>query len=636
MKLASDIIKWGVVKPFFDKSYRFNSIDIETVDNELFILGFIKNGTYCHVEDNFYNVFNDLLLDSVRNKRDILTWTRYDNTHLLKLLLMNVAKNEINHLLLRIGKVTPIYSYQYKNYTYTIVNIIKDSMIIKIDDKNNKPRTVTIYNLKNLYQSGLEEVANNYKLSYYSKMGEEYHIIDKERFKNETTYHDNVLISNCLDCRVIIDIAYTMLENFKNVTGVYPKSIFTAGSIARSYLLSYKKLEVSDLNFKYLFKKNPLFNDLLDYSMRSYHGGKIESYVLGYIKKAKIIDISSAYPYAFSKLPKLTNCVWKYEGVEYLDLFYYAFIRCDIYIKNVDFIHPIIVSNPVSNTNISAVGWLENVVITKIEYDYLLANECEVHVYDYVGVEHIEGVFPYKDLIDELFTSRMREIGKNNALADLFKTIINSLYGITYELTDVYKEEGLAIEWLGYRAGDYFNPIIASYITSTIRTYLSEVSYDIVKNGGECYLNMTDSIIYNGTVSLDVFSQEKELGKFEMPTEIKDLIILGAGRYEYYDEFKKKYKIKNRGFSVNVKDKSFYSGLDLKGTVKLEHRTFVTSFKATTNKFNFDKMGHLIDDDYMINPFNLGGKRVIMDMKVNLNKEFTRTKALVMEKGVLK
>ena len=32
---------------------------------------------------------------------------------------------------------------------------------------------------------------------------------------------------------------------------------------------------------------------------------------------------------------------------------------------------------------------------------------------------------------------------------------------------------------------------------------------------GEVFLNMTDSIIYNGKVTLPVFSEKKILGKFE-------------------------------------------------------------------------------------------------------------------------
>ena len=218
----------------------------------------------------------------------------------------------------------------------------------------------------------------------------------------------------------------------------------------------------------------------------------------------------------------------------------------------------------------------------------------------------------------------------------MFKTIINSLYGITFELTDVFKENEGEICWEGYRAGDFFNPIIASYITAFIRTYLSEVSYDIVKNGGEVYLNMTDSIIYNGEISLDIFSKEKVLGKFEMPTEINDVIILGAGRYEYREEFTNKYVIKNRGFSVERKNKSFYSDYDISDNFTIKTREFVSSFKATTKKFSFREMGHLLESDYVINPFNLGGKRVVENYNVDLNKEYTRTRAVKLEKGVLR
>ncbi|HEY8363941.1 MAG TPA: hypothetical protein VIK84_00085 [Haloplasmataceae bacterium] len=636
MKLASEIIKWGVIKPFFDNHYKFNSIDIETVNNEMFIFGYILDNKYCYSESDFYDVFHQLLIESIRNKKDILTWSRYDNTHILKMLLSKIKnEEEIYKILRRVGKVSPVYCYKYKNYDIVLNDIIKDSFIFTISDQRNKPRRVTIYNLKNLYQDGLEKVAKNYGLDYYSKLGVEYHIIDKERYYNDNEYKRMVLLSNELDNRVIIDIAKIMLENFKQFAGVYPKTIFTNGSIARSYLLAYKEIRVKDLQFKSLFRKSVYFNELLDYSMRAYHGGKIESYVLGYIKKAKIIDITSAYPYALSNLPKLTNKVQYHLGTTLLNNFYYAFIRCDIIIKDENFIHPVIVKNPINQANISPFGYIENVIITKIEYDYLIENGIEVIVKDYYGIEHINNVYPYKNLVNHLFENRMKYRKTNISVSDMFKTIINSLYGITFELTDIYEEKGDEIIWKGYRAGDFFNPVVASYITAFIRTYLSEVSYNIIKNGGEVYLNMTDSIIYNGDITLDVFSDKKVLGKFEMPTEIRDIIILGAGRYEYKEEFTNKYIIKNRGFSITRKDRSFYSNFNLKGEFRIKTREFVSSFKATTKKFSFRNMGHLLDSDYVINPFNLGGKRVVENYNVDLRKEYTRTRPIKLEKGVI-
>src|SRR5690554_708445 len=459
MKLASEITKWGVIKPFFDTSYKFNSIDVETVDNELFIFGYILDGKYCYSESDFYEVFHQLLIESIRNKHDILTWSRYDNTHILKMLLSKIEnENEIYKILRRVGKVSPVYTYRYKNYAIVLENIIKDSFIFKISDGRNKPKRITIYNLKNLYQSGLETVAENYGLDYYSKLGDEYHIIDKNRYYNNKEYKRMVLLSNELDNRVIIDIAKIMLDNFKRFAGVYPKTIFTNGSIARSYLLAYKEIKVKELQFKSLFSKSIYFNELLDYSMRAYHGGKIESYVLGYIKKAKISDETSAYPYALSQLPKLTNKVHYHTNTKFLNNFYYAFIKCDIIINNEKFIHPIIVKNPINNANISPFGYIENVIITKVEYDYLIKNGIEVIIKDYYSVEHIDGVFPYRNLVNYLFESRIKYSKTNISVSEMFKTIINSLYGINFELTDVFKEKEDDILWVGYRAGDFFNP----------------------------------------------------------------------------------------------------------------------------------------------------------------------------------
>ena len=637
MKLASEITKWGVIKPFFDKSYSFNSIDIETVDNELFIFGYVLDGKYHYSESDFYEVFHEFLLESIRNKKDILTWSRYDNTHILKMLLSKLNdENEIYKILRRVGKVSPIFSYKYKNFNIILEKIIKDSFIFKVNDGRNKPKRLTIYNLKNLYNGGLEKVAKNYGLDYYSKLGEEYHIIDKKRYFSDNEYKKMVLLSNELDNKVIIDIAKIMLENFKKFTGVYPKTIFTNGSIARSYLLAYKEIKVKDLQFKSIFNKSKYFNELLNYSMRAYHGGKIESYVLGYIKKAKISDETAAYPYALSQLPKLTNKVHYNTNTKFLNNFFYAFIRCDIIIDNEKFIHPVIVKNPINNANISPYGYIENVIITKIEYDYLIKNGIEVIVKDYYAIEHIENVFPYRNLVYYLFENRIKYSKTNMSVSEMFKTIINSLYGITFELTDIYKENNDEILWEGYRAGDFFNPVIASYITAFTRTYISEVSYNIIQNGGEVYLNMTDSIIFNGEITLDVFSDKKELGKFETPTEINNVIILGAGRYEYKEEFTDKYVIKNRGFSVERKDKSFYSDYDISDEFTIITREFVSSFKATTKKFNFRQMGHLLESDYVINPFNLGGKRVVENYNVDLNKEYTKTRPVRLEQGVLK
>src|SRR5690606_10869071 len=275
----------------------FNSIDIETVNNEIFLLGYHLNDVYHYTLDNFFTVLNEILIKSVQNNRDILTWSRFDNHHILKLILFNVVKddNEKIEILKKVGKITPLLDYNYNGYTITVLNIIKDSIILEVRYGKSKKR-VNIYNLKNLFQSDLLTIARNYNLTYYSKLGEEFHIIDKERFFNDGEYKKMVLKSNELDSKVIIDIANKFIESFCELTGSIPKTIYTAGSIARSFLLTSPEIDPYKINFYHFFKENPYFEKLLDYAMQSYHGGKIDSYVIGYVGDAFVADITSAYP----------------------------------------------------------------------------------------------------------------------------------------------------------------------------------------------------------------------------------------------------------------------------------------------------------------------------------------------------
>jgi len=631
MKKAKDIIKYGKVKKYgFKKGFEFNSIDIETVNNEVFLIGYHLNDIYNYTLDNFFDVLNDIFIKSVQENRDILTWSRYDNHFIMKIILMTTLDNDnINDVLKKIGKISPIHSYNFRGYEIIINDVIKDSLLIEVKFGNSKKR-LNVYNLKNLFNNDLLTVAKNYNLEYYSKLGEEFHLIDKERFYKDNEYKKGVLLSNELDSRVIIDIAKRFLESYEQLTEAVPKTIFTAGSIARSFLLSYKDLDPYKINFRHYFKDNTYYDLLLDYTMKAYHGGKIDSYVLGYIESAKITDISSAYPSVIARLPEITNEVIYKTSDEELDKFYYAFIRCDVYIPDSNFIHPLIVPSPLNPTNISPYGYLKNVIITKPEYNYLKRFEkrynIKIKVYDYIAIKHKEK-FMFKHLIKDLFKKRLQYDKENNkALANLIKLIINSLYGITYELTPMYEINDNDIEKIGFRAGDFFNPIIASYITAKTRCLLSSASMAIIENGGEIYLHMTDSIIYNGELPKCYYRDSKILGFFDKPKNIENVIILGAGRYEYTNNGR--YTIKNRGFNISEKTTSFYSKFNLNKDIIIKNSNFVTFFKATTKKYSPGELGYIKEEEYNINPINLGGKRLLKQeelQKTDLNKSFIKT-----------
>lgn len=628
-----EILNWGKIKPFFKEFYRFNTIDIETIDNKLFILGCTIKDKYYYYTDNFFDNFHDLLISSIRSNSDILTWSRYDNTHLLKLIFSSIPEDERDKILNRIGKISPIYEYEYNGFSFTIQSVIKYSVVYKITDCKKKSKNITIYNLKNLFTTDLENTAKNYQITWYSKLGDEYHIIDRSRYIREKTYQKMVIKSNELDNKVLTAIAYALLENFKSITNVYPKTIFTAGSIARSFLMAFKNEfgDASQLSFKSIFKDidDDISNQLLDYAMHSYYGGKVEVYKIGYIKEGYMTDKNSAYPYALSLLPKLTDRIVFDKDTENLKKYFYAFIRCNIFIEDEQFNHPIIIKSPTNNINLSPYGYLKNVIITKIEYDYLIENNIETEVIDYIAVEH-ENEYPYKKIVDLLIQGRYTTDKK--AIADLYKTVVNCLYGITCELTPIYEEDDENVITLkGYRAGDFMNPIIASYITAIIRTDLSNIDNNIIKNGGELILNMTDSIFYNGNITLDIFSKTKILGKYSIPQKLKNIYVLGTGRYQYEDDVTGIFTVKNRGFSAIRNTEGFYNEIRLTEKFKIPTTIFVTIFKSTTEKYDFNSLGNITEEEYTIQPFNLGGKRIIKNKNINLNKEYTTTSPLYLD-----
>ena len=638
MKNPEDIKTYGKVKKYgFKKSYKFNSIDIETVDNEIFLLGYHLNDKYYYTLNDFFNTLNELFIKSVQNNRDILTWSRYDNHFIMKTLLMNTLDlDSINEVLKKIGKVNPVHSYQYKGFDIIIYGLIKDCILLEIRYKETKKR-LNIYNLKNLFNSDLLTVAKNYNLDYYSKLGEEFHIIDRERFNNDEEYRKNVLLSNELDSKVIIDISKKFLDSYETLTETMPKTIYTAGSIARSFLLSSDEINPYEVSFHNYYKNHPYYDKLLEYAMKSYHGGKIDSYVIGFVGDAYIADITSAYPSVIAELPELTQIITHNIGSDGLENFYYAFIHCNVYIPKSEFIHPLIVQSPISPTNISPQGYLKDIVITKSEFDYLMKYKnkynLEIEVIDYIAIEHNSKLI-FRNLIYDLFHKRLGyKSNGNNALADLVKTIINSLYGITYELTPIYELLDDEIAKTGLRAGDFFNPIFASYITAKTRGLLSDASMNIIENGGKIYLHMTDSIIFDGKLDERYYKEEKTLGYFEKPEKINDVIILGAGRYEY----KKggKYVIKNRGFHVDNRTESFYSKFDINKEFVIETQDFVTFFKSTLNKYETKELGHIKTREYNIDPFNLGGKRLIKEnekKKTDLRKSFINTYPIYLDK----
>ena len=87
--------------------------------------------------------------------------------------------------------------------------------------------------------------------------------------------------------------------------------------------------------------------------MRAYHGGKIDSYVIGYTKKAFIIDKTSAYPSSLYNLKGFDDIQIDYKkSIDFdIDYYDYLFIKCNLNIKNKNLSTPFIIENPLNNAS---------------------------------------------------------------------------------------------------------------------------------------------------------------------------------------------------------------------------------------------------------------------------------------------
>lgn len=169
-------------------------------------------------------------------------------------------------------------------------------------------------------------------------------------------------------------------------------------------------------------------------------------------------------------------------------------------------------------------------------------------------------MFDRYDYIKETLKAKvgtLEELVNLDVLESLRNEVFETIYNNLVDLNDV------VIENVGFRAGEFFNPIYAAWITSQTRIFLSKAGNAIESKGGKVVLLMTDSIFWEGSADMlpnNMYKKEKTLGYFEPPKKIHDLLCLGSGRYEYTDE-NGRQQSKQRG--LNATDWHHENGIDV-------------------------------------------------------------------------
>lgn len=143
---------------------------------------------------------------------------------------------------------------------------------------------------------------------------------------------------------------------------------------------------------------------------------------------------------------------------------------------------------------------------------------------------HLESINPSDQLIElnTLYEDASRRMHQKQTTSEFIK--------------DVFRA--------GYRAGEFFNPIYATIITSETRLLISKSCKAIEEKGGKPILIMTDSIFWTGSADMmpeEFVREKKTVGYFEKVKEVNDIVCLGSGRYSFKDG--DEYTSKKRGLN---------------------------------------------------------------------------------------
>lgn len=563
----------------------FIGVDLETnhLTAELKLLGFYENKEYRSYTQNFLGVLFNKVKECYWNKKRLVWWNRLDPFVLYKQFLLLFPEEERYKSLARYQKISgeynkegfwelpPVVEVKIGTYFFGISNAIRSSIQFYFynEFEPDKMRRVWAYDIANLFSGGLEQEAE--RLGYYSKVDKSAHLVDWVRYKEDEDYKRLVLKSNYLDSRAVHDLAVISIENFYKIFNFYPRTLISAGSLARAGIVASitnlngtdeeKTLEdlksIALVNYFDEWKTNlgsKHFNSLISLFNEAYSGGYIESIAYGSVKEAWTVDIASAYPSIAVKLWDLRGAVITYgNGKIPRKPYSYCFLRGDIRVPaDIDY-HPITIKHPtMKTTNIRASGEYR-ASYTLSERDYLISLGATFKNEEWFNIETKGILSPLAYATNEFLEARTRLLAIGDSAQYTAKTCANSVYGILYEAIDTYEfNEDNTIQKAGYRAGEFNNPLYASIITSEVRILISKGANAIKDNGGQPIVIMTDSIFWKGRADMlpqKFWTEKKTLGYFEKPELVTDMVCLGAGRYEFKND-KGKFRAKKRGLNI--------------------------------------------------------------------------------------
>jgi hypothetical protein len=317
--------------------------------------------------------------------------------------------------------------------------------------------------------------------------------------------------SYCItDCKLTMQLCVHWVKLFFEAFGFYPARWISSGYLAEKVILNF------DINIPF-FKDFPY--DLQEFAFCSYFGGRFELIQRGFIGKAWLYDINSAYPYALANLPDITKGKWRHGLKKINSKALLGFFKIEATIPDSEYL-PLFPFRRVTNNNDVIIFPSGNFVTYVTLEELKLADPRHYKILDSWQYFDENPSYPFREFIHKFYDERMRLKAEGNPLQLPIKIILNAIYG----------KMGQKVN---RRIGNLFNPIIFAYITGYTRAQL----YRFVKENNlekDVVAFATDSVCV--TRPIDVNSSE--LGGFGFEKTADDVYYLQNGFYRFGDKWK--------------------------------------------------------------------------------------------------
>ena len=369
------------------------------------------------------------------------------------------------------------------------------------------------------------------------------------------------VIDYCIDdCKYTYLLGQNVIDLSYDIN-IPVKRFYSPASISKSFMRK-------QLTKEYKF----IPNAIQQYAFNSFNAGRFEILKRGYwgdkdifnLKGKKILkennnavymcDINSAYPEQIKDLYKPEGITIKNRCYEPEAL--YSYFLCNIKINNDFILSPFKYCIPSLNHLLTfPTGIFNEVYLSKTELEILDKMDCR---YTIKKAIHIFNSDPELWLlgIEDIYNKRLelkkleKKTGEPQRLQHLYKLILNSLYGCCIqenrvkELTTVFNKSDLddvntALEIIDlegekiinlintrWKAGGWFNPILASEITARTR---NKIFNDFYKYEDKIIMIATDSITMTDKIP---FKDSDKLGGYEVYKPMQGIVI-GNGVYKF-------------------------------------------------------------------------------------------------------